>query len=354
MKRKNFMFMAVMIIALIFCGCDKEPQEENEILTVNPTNLSMKVGNIKTFGTENADIIVATSVADKEFTISTSDEKVVAVEGKTIKAISQGQAVITVTSANLTATVEVVVEEQHQTGVIQVAPNFLTIDKDEVKTFGLEDGCDIMVDIEKKELSFTLVSNDPEIVSVEGHTVKGVAVGRTVVIVKSGDKKYDFPVVVMEDEDFDPSLFLSKIYVPESLVDMYGVQKSTIKKAMDANYTVMFELVDKVVFEKKEGAKTALMNLVSYEENIIRTDAFYSQGQIEMLDAKIQILLRDKMGFSLNFQPISFTDADGKEVKGYEGTHSTRDLKLRFTWKEEFDANEEPADACQITITKAS
>ncbi len=247
-----------------------------------------------------------------------------------------------------------------QTGKIEVAPNFLTINQNEERTFILATPEvkkvkeNVEVTLENPAVPFTLNSKNTDIVSVNEHKIKGLKTGRTTIVIKSGDKTFDFPVAVMENKEFDESLFLSKVYVPESLEDMYGVQKSTIMKAMDKNYTVMFELKDKVVFEKREGAKTALMNLVSYEEGVIRTDAFYKKGSITKLDAKIQKLLKTVMGFEKDFKAVNFKDKDGKEVNGYEGIHKTRDLKLVFTWKEELDAKDTPSDACQIVITKAS
>lgn len=241
-------------------------------------------------------------------------------------------------------------EEAKQKEIL-AAPNFLTLRVGEKRTFALSDG-DIEIQLTDPSIPFTLTVKDPSIAKLNGNEVEGLKTGRTTVVITSGGITYDFPVAVMENKEFNPELFLSKIYVPESFDDMFGVQKSTIIKAMEENYTVMFELIDKVVFEKKEGAKTALMNLVSYEKDAILTDAFYKKGSIEKLDAKIQMLLKDKMGFSKNFKPITFTDKDGKENKGYEGDHTTRDLHLKFSWKVELDAKDVESDACRIIITK--
>ncbi len=323
------------------------------VIKVQPSSLELTVGDEKIFGTENADVIVKIEGEEKNFSIESDNKEVVSIEGKKIKALKAGTATVQVKVGTVTASVKVEVKAQKQTGKIQVNPNFLTINKDEKKTFALSGG-DITVGLENKEVPFTLVSNDPNIVSVNDHEVVGLKTGRTTIVITSGDKTYDFPIAVMEDKDFNPDLFLSKLYVPESLQDMYGVQKSTIMKAMDENYSVMIELKDKVVFEKRKGKKTALMNLVSYEEGVIRTDAFYRKGSITRLDAKIQRLLKGVMGFEKDFKAISFTDEDGKEVKGYEGVHKTRPLKLRFTWKEELDANDTPSDACQIAIRATS
>lgn len=105
---------ALVILGVLAVACKKKEivQGDVELLSVEPTEISIPQGDTKTFSLTSGDIIVNLKPVTASYTIESSDETTVSVSGKAIKGVKKGVATITVKAGDKTATVKVTVTDK--------------------------------------------------------------------------------------------------------------------------------------------------------------------------------------------------------------------------------------------------
>ncbi|MBB6275768.1 Ig-like domain-containing protein [Porphyromonas circumdentaria] len=108
----------VLLFGVLLSSCgekEKQPKQEAIELSVTPTEITMSVQETLKFALENnesADIKVKLKPTTQSYSLSSSDERIVKVEGKSITAVAKGKAVITVTAGEKKAEVKVNVNQE--------------------------------------------------------------------------------------------------------------------------------------------------------------------------------------------------------------------------------------------------
>lgn len=116
MKKLLLALGALATLAMVAPSCEKpgpnqEPKkEEVKELSVNPTSFELYKGDKIKFALAGADVNVTLVPNSVSYSLESSDANIAKVEGKTVTAMNEGNATITVKAGNKTATVALTVK----------------------------------------------------------------------------------------------------------------------------------------------------------------------------------------------------------------------------------------------------
>ena len=148
-------------------GSSGENKEEKENITINEGNITLDVDESKT---------LSVSGTNKDITLSTSDESIVSVDGKTITGKKAGQATITASAENCnSATITVTVKEK------VIEKKKFDVDG---KTINIKVGASESIGA-SASTSIEYTSADTSIATVSNGTVTGVKEGSTKITLKA-------------------------------------------------------------------------------------------------------------------------------------------------------------------------
>lgn len=121
MRKLIYALGAVALMSLTLVSCDKENKKvktDVTILTVEPSSLTINIGESKKVGTAPTDdAIININPIDAKYTVASEDAAVAAVENNnTIKGVAAGKTKVTIKAGSKTATIEVEVIDPNQFG----------------------------------------------------------------------------------------------------------------------------------------------------------------------------------------------------------------------------------------------
>lgn len=121
MKKLFLALSALATLSMVAPSCgggNKTPNNNTNTtvtvqeLSVNPTSLSLYVGDKVTFGLSKTDVVVTLVPNTATYTIESDNSAVVKVDGKSATAVSEGSATLTLKAGDKTATVAVTVAQK--------------------------------------------------------------------------------------------------------------------------------------------------------------------------------------------------------------------------------------------------
>ncbi|HJA94989.1 MAG TPA: Ig-like domain-containing protein [Firmicutes bacterium] len=178
-------FAAILTVGLAACG---DGTVAVESVTLDQNTLSLEVGKTETLTAT----VTPDNATDKTVTWTTDDAEVATVENGTVTAVAVGEAVITATAGDKTATCSVTVTPA------VVAADGITLN---VSALSLEVGktgtlTATVTPDNATDKTVTWTTDNAEVATVENGTVTAVAVGETVITAKAGDKTATCSIVV--------------------------------------------------------------------------------------------------------------------------------------------------------------
>lgn len=113
---------------------------------------------------------------------------------------------------------------------LSVNPTSLSLYVGDKVTFGLSK-TDVVVTLVPNTATYTIESDKPAVVKVDGKNATAVGAGNATITLKAGDKTATIAVTVAEKASFDKERFLDRIYVPVFDGNMKA-KKAEIEAAM--------------------------------------------------------------------------------------------------------------------------
>lgn len=180
-------FAAILTVGLAACG---DGTVAVESVTLDQNTLSLEVGKTETLTAT----VAPDDATDKTVKWTTDDAEVATVEDGTVTAVAVGEAVITATAGDKTATCSVTVTPA------VVAADGITLN---VSALSLEVGetgtlTATVTPDNATDKTVTWTTDNAEVATVENGTVTAVAVGEAVITAKAGDKSATCSVVVAD------------------------------------------------------------------------------------------------------------------------------------------------------------
>ena len=188
MKKKLLLvFSFVLLCCLIFAigfGCSKGELEKISISNKAELTTEWTIGDadrtIKLeLQPESADI------DDSEITVSSSNDKVIKVSDKTLKAVGAGTAKITVAAGELSDSVDITVKAALEgvsiTNKVALTAEWTVGDADRTVEIKLSPDS-----VDEKDVDITVSSSDDKVIKAVGKTLKAVGAGTATINVKAG------------------------------------------------------------------------------------------------------------------------------------------------------------------------
>lgn len=282
---------AVIMTGVLLSGCDKKEETVSptlENIVLDKTDLVLDIGETYTLGVE-----IYPANTDAELTWMSTDETVASVSdaGK-ITANSAGNADISVSSSDITATCKVKVNDAGSAQVtkVTVIPSEVNLKIGETTALSAE--------VEPKDAEYTLEwsSLTPDIASIDPDgVVSGLAVGNAVIIAGAGGKTGSCTVTVSAIDVESVSLSESSLTLeegettaltaevfPENATDKTVTWSSSNETVVIVNNgTVTAITAGDAIITAKAGEKTAECSVTvnkKYTAPINIGDYFYSDG----------------------------------------------------------------------------
>lgn len=342
--------MLTLFALLTLGGCCKPQPEITQELTLSKSAVEMSVGEtIAVTRSGEGGAVEVTLPADKDFTLTSDNEQIAKIEGKSIKAMAEGKATISVASGNQkkSLTVEVKASQKAQQK-ISLSPTSLTATVGKTIVFAAKagDGVDVVVTTDP-EASFTLSATESDKVKVEQNRAVALAAGTYTIIVQAGDAKASFELKAVEEELAGTWIIASKqkvIFVPQSLSKVWE-QQNSLKALVEAESNYDFDHADEahkalwfISRATKAGKFSYTCTHVAYVLNpeggaMPYIDAMYLGEPAGSFDMQ-SVAMLDEVGADVdpNVPPLPEYDENGKPY--YELPHKTLPLIVRVFYIE--------------------
>ncbi len=284
---------AAVMTGILLSGCDKNSKDEPvsptlEDIVLDTTDLVLDIGETYTLGVE-----IYPANADAQLTWMSTDATVASVSdaGK-VTANSAGNADITVSGGDITASCKVTVNEA---GSVQVTK--VTVNPSEV-TVKIGETATLTADVEPADAEYTLEwsSLTPDIASVDQDgTVTGLAAGNAVIMAEAGGKTGSCTVTVsaidvesislsetsLTMEEGETAVLVAEV-LPENATDKtltWSSSDETVATVNDGTVTAI--TAGEATITAKAGDKTAECSVTvneKYTAPVNIGDYFYSDG----------------------------------------------------------------------------
>lgn len=217
-----------------------EPTKPSATLKITTSNFTLEVGGSKT--------VSYSYTGNKSLTWSSSNSKVATVSNGTVKAVSAGNAVITVSDGSLKSSVSVTVKAQEikptePAASLKITSGNFTLEVGSSKKFS----CSYTGN---KSLSWS--SSNTNVATVTGGTVKAAGAGTAVITVTDGSLNAQITVTVNAPKP------VAKLELSTTSITMYVGETKTIGYTYTGTGTIRFETDFGRVSVDSNGNVTAL------------------------------------------------------------------------------------------------
>lgn len=206
-----------------------EPTKPSATLKITTSNFTLEVGGSKT--------VSYSYTGNKSLTWSSSNSKVATVSNGTVKAVSAGNAVITVSDGSLKSSVSVTVKTQEIKPTEPAASLKITSGN-----FTLEVGSSKKVSCSytgNKSLSWS--SSNTNVATVSNGTVKATGAGTAVITVTDGTLNAQVTVTVNTPKPTEPPKPAAKLELSTTSITMYVGETKTIGYTYTGTGMIRFE-----------------------------------------------------------------------------------------------------------------
>lgn len=282
-------YLLAVLIGLNFISCKQKEVVEVKSVSLNKTNLELKVGQ-----SEQLTVSVLPEEAEIKSTVwVSSKEETATVENGLVRAVASGEAVITVKVNDKEATCKVTVSENAEPEEFTLNKTTLVLEKGETETLkamNLPEG------VEEKDVVWT--SSNDKAVSVEGGVVTAVAEGEAVITAKAGDKAATCKVTVTDNSTpKELVLDMTSLEIMEYERKQIKVSKYPNGEAVDVTWTSSDAGVAKVVGGWVTG--------VAIGEAVITAEADGVKATCKVIVTELEVESIRMSPESMNLQALS-------------------------------------------------
>ena len=191
-KIKTIVAAFAVMLSFLFTSCEKDVNVSG--VHIQPEEVTLGIGETQKL----AVTVTPSDATDQAYSLESSDASVATVQNDVVTAVAPGEAVITATTADgsLKATCKVTVVKHVED--ISVSPTEVKVIIGKTQEIAVEF---TPSDATNKDVEW--VSSKPEVASVAGGVVTGVAVGEALITATSVDGGFSAACKVTVEEEFD-------------------------------------------------------------------------------------------------------------------------------------------------------